>query len=188
VEEASVQSTQKTKRFAYLVAALYLCVACGALQAQVNVRLPALTTKTGSDVKIPVTVPDLNKENITSFEFVVLCDTTIIRFTGTEQEGTLSAGLMMFANTKVAPYGPGKMKVVCASATPLTGQGVLVYLKAKVQSKKGSSPLQLMSFNFNAGKPAAKTSNGTVKVESGLKSPSRNVKPSGSNDTLTPLK
>jgi hypothetical protein len=179
-----VQSIEGRMRSTILVLALLLCAGWGTLCAQVKVIVPALTLKAGSNVQIPVNVGDLAKENVTSFEFVVVCDTVIIRFTGVEQTGTLSNGLMMFANTKVAPYGPGKMKVVCASAKPLSGKGVLVYLKGTLQSRQGSSPLQLTNFVFNAGTPVPKITNGAAKVESASIDAQRKTKISGSADTL----
>jgi hypothetical protein len=179
-----VQLIKNRKRYTSFLFVLLVCGIWGTLQAQVNVSVPALTLKAGSEVQIPVKVTDLGREKITSFEFVVVCDTAIIRFTGVEQTGTLSNGLMMFANTKVSPYGPGKMKVVCASATPLAGQGVLVYVKATVQGRQGNSALQLTNFTFNAGTPIAKITSGNAKVGSASTNAKRRTKTSESADTL----
>jgi hypothetical protein len=153
---------KKSRSLMYCVA--LLLTVWGPLAAQIPLSLPRLSANPGATVRIPVTVGDLTGTDVTSFGFVVSCDTTIIRLTGTEQEGTLSSGLMMFANNHVRPFTPGKMKVVCASARPISGKGVLVYLTGIVQKKSGSSGLQLSECLLNAGSPPARSSDGSIKI------------------------
>jgi hypothetical protein len=132
------------------------------LSAQIPIGVPKISASTGTDIRIPLNVGDLTGQNVTSFEFVVSCDTNIIRLTGIDQEGTLSTGLTMFANNRVRPYGPGKMKVVCASAQPLSGNGVLVYLTGRVQKVVGDSQFQLTGLVLNTGTPGAQITNGML--------------------------
>ena len=142
------------------------------LHAQVPVTIPKLSVLPGAVVRIPLTIGDLSGKDVTSFEFVVACDTTVLRLSGVDQEKTLSSGLTMFSNNHVRPYGPGRMKVVCASSQPLTGSGVLVYVTGVAQKQNGSSSLQLSNCILNAGTPPTSVSDGslTVKPPKGIKS------------------
>ena len=143
---------------------LTLIVGPAVLHSQIAVTLTSISGVPGSALKIPVNVADLTGKDVSSFEFVVSCDTTVVRLIGIDQKETLSQGLTMFANNRVRPFGPGRMKVVCASAEPLSGSGVLVYVTATVQKKGGSSPLKLSDFLFNTGTPVVSTTDGVVKA------------------------
>src|SRR3990172_12920558 len=84
------------------------------LPAQIRVALPEVSVHPGTQISIPVRIGELAGEKVTAFEFVVSCDTNIVLLQGVDQRGTLSEGLTMFANNRVAPFGRGRMKVVCA--------------------------------------------------------------------------
>ena len=154
----------KNFRLAIFGIALALTAGVGTALAQVAVTIPNSGALPGAAITIPVNVGDLTGRNVTSYEFEVLCDSTIIRFTGVESPGTLSEGLGPVANYFVAPRGPGRMKVTCASATPIVGSGVLVYLKATAQSKIGTTNLELTGFLFNTGSPSATITNGSLRT------------------------
>ena len=150
---------------------IVLMVACwGMLFAQqVPVTLPALSVLPGTSVSIPIVVGSTTGANITAFEFVVTCDTTIITLDGIDATGTLSTGTWsLLSNNFAGGYGQGRMKVVAASYLPLTGSGVLVYIKGTTQNKPGSSPVQFESFIFNTGDttkdPQPKITTGSVRV------------------------
>lgn len=149
------------------------------LFCQVPINVPKLSAHPGVDLKIPLTTGDLSGQNVTSFEFVVSCDTSVLKLTGVEQEGTLSTGLTMFANNRVRPFNPGRMKVVCASAQPLSGSGVLVYLTAKTQKAIGVTQIQLSNFVLNTGTPATQITNGVFTA-----SVPENAKKATSRDTV----
>ena len=159
----------------FLGVILLVSPAGGCLHAQVPVAIPRLSVLPGAVVRIPLNIGDLSGKDVTSFEFVVACDTTVLRFSGVDQEKTLSSGLTMFANNHVRPYGPGRMKVVCAASQPLAGSGVLVYITGVAQKQNGTSSLQLSNCILNAGTPLTSVSDGslTVKPPKGSKSPIR---------------
>ncbi len=146
------------------VAGCLLAVWGARLEAQVPVGIPTISVVAGSVVRIPVNVGDLTGKDVTSFEFVVSCDTNVVRFTGVDQENTLSVGMLLFANNRVRPYGPGKMKVACAGARPISGSGVLVYLTGVAQKRKASSTMQLSDCVLNAGTPSASVTDGLLNV------------------------
>lgn len=156
----------KNFRLAICGIALGLTAGGGIALAQVPiaVTIPNSGALPGAAITIPVNVGDLTGRNVTSYEFEVWCDSTIIRFTGIQSSGTLSAGLGPVENYFVAPRGPGRMKVVCASATPLAGSGVLIYLKATAQTKIATTSLDLTGFLFNTGNPAAAITNGSLRI------------------------
>jgi hypothetical protein len=134
------------------------------LSAQIGVTLAEVKARPGTEFSIPLKIGDLTGEKVTSFEFVVSCDTNMVQLLGVDQEGTLSEGLTMFANNRVAPFGRGRMKVVCASANPLSGEGVLVKILARARGKNGRATLKLADFVLNAGKPAVETTAGVVMI------------------------
>jgi hypothetical protein len=144
------------------------------LHAQVPMTVPKLSVQGGTIVRIPVSVGDLSGKDVTSFEFVVVCDTTVLRLSGVDQDKTLSDGMTMFANNHVRPYGPGRMKVVCASSQPLAGDGVLVYVTGVAQEQDGTTPLKLTNCVLNAGTPSTSGTDGSlsVKLPKGIKSSS----------------
>jgi hypothetical protein len=162
---------------------LLVSVLFSSLTAQVQVRLPEMTAQAGNVITIPVTIGDLGSEKVTAFEFVVSCDTTVVRLSGVEQGGTLSEGLTMFANNRVRPYGPGRMKVVCASAEPIQGKGVLVKIIAEAANRAGSTGVLLTNVVLNAGKPEVRSVNGLIRLKTLAAQPSR-----GRSDSLVKVR
>jgi hypothetical protein len=146
--------------------AVLLSVSHSTILAQIQVKLPEISARAGSEISMPLTIGDLGGEKITSFEFVVSGDTSLVRFTGVDQSGTLSEGLTMFANNRVRPYSAGRMKVVCASAEPIQGKGVLVRIIGTIGNKSGSCPVILTNVVLNAGKPEARATNGFIRSKS----------------------
>ncbi|HCA80002.1 MAG TPA: hypothetical protein DEP53_09745 [Bacteroidetes bacterium] len=134
------------------------------LSAQIDVILPEVNARPGAEISIPLKIGELEGEKVTSFEFVVSCDTNLVQLLGVDQAGTLSEGLTMFANNHVAPFGRGRMKVVCASAIPLSGNGVLVKILALARGRNGKAALKLSDFILNAGKPTVETTAGVVMI------------------------
>ena len=132
------------------------------LAAQVTATIAETSTTPGIEIAIPLTVSNLTGKDVRSFEFVVSCDTAVASLTGVSQQKTLSEGLAMYANNKVAPFNRGRMKVVCASAKPLAGQGILVNLLVTVGKRAGSSPLAISDFMMNTGMPGVKTHSGSL--------------------------
>jgi hypothetical protein len=145
------------------------------LLAQVSVTIPRVSVLPGATVSIPVKVGDLSGKDVTSFEFVAVCDTNVLRLSGVDQEKTLSSGLTMFANNHVRPYHAGRMKVVCASSQPLAGSGVLVYITGIAQKRNGTSSLKMTNCILNTGLPPTSVSDGsiTVRPQKGSKSAAR---------------
>lgn len=159
----------------HLIALVFAVVLPTRIVAQVEVRLPDLRERPGSSLAIPLVVGDLTGKNITAFEFVVTCDSTVLELEGVDQKGTLSEGLTMFANNRVAPYNKSRMKVVCASARPIEGKGTLVRIMAKASKKAGTSMLSLSHVVMNAGLPQVRSIDGSVQLVKGLETKKKRV-------------
>jgi len=146
------------KRVAIALSALLLVSAVGL--AQVTVGLPTVTGKAGAAQTIPITVGDLTGKGAISFQFTVTFDSKVVTVSGVTTAGTLSAGL----NAPVVNAGTaGKITVVAAGTSAMSGSGTLIYLNA-TGAGKGTSALTFSSFQFNEGTPAATTTNGQFTV------------------------
>jgi hypothetical protein len=133
-----------------------------ALLSQISVRLPDTTAEAGARLKIPIRVLELTPFAVTSFRFVLSCDTSVATLEGVEQEGTVAQEALVAANNHVSPFHAGSMKVACASAAPLSGRGVLVYIVVAVKKTEGATPLKFSEFVFNGGSRKANVRNGSL--------------------------
>lgn len=132
--------------------------------AQIAVSLPNLSIGPNSSLTIPVNVGSLTGQGVIAYEFVISCDSTILRLDGIDASGTLSSGWSVIANNSAGGFNPGRMKVVAATFAPASGSGVLINLRATTKNKGDSTALQLSGFIFNAGSPASSVTNGSVRV------------------------
>ena len=147
--------------------------------AQIAVSIPDLQVDLSESGTIPINVGDLTGQNITSFQFTVTYDPSIITITGASSSGALTEGTAPTVNTGTN----GEVTVAWATATPVNGSGVLVNLEADFIGA-GSSNLNFSSFVFNEGVPASTTTNGSITVNSGT-TPTVSVSlPASSSGTL----
>ena len=128
---------------------------------QVNVTLPDTSAQTDATILIPVYVSDLTNQNITSYEFKILFDGDILDAKNIKIDGTLSNRLGWSFTRRIRN---SSIKVNGSGFTPLSGSGVLIYVKFKVVAKEGLSGLNFDSFIFNDGLPTANTFDGTFSV------------------------
>ena len=130
--------------------------------AQVSVTIPAVEGVVSESGTISIDVGDLSGQNVTSFQFTIAYNSSLINFSGADNAGTLTGGTAPIVNTST----PGEITVAWASATPLSGSGTLVKLEADYL-QAGNATLTFQSFVFNEGTPASSTSNGTVTITTG---------------------
>jgi len=149
------------KRVAIALGALLLVSTVGL--AQVSVSLPTQSYSAGSTQAIPITVGDLTGKGAISFQTTVTYDKSILEITGVTTANTLSAALN--APVVNADVANGKITIVCAGTSALSGSGTLIYLNAKFVGK-GTSALTFTSFQFNEGDPAVTLTNGQAGVPS----------------------
>lgn len=107
------------------------------LFAQVTLTLPTVTGLPNSEINAPVTVNDVSGLNISSFQFQFSFDSSVIEVLGIVSTGTLTAGSTPTKNSVNADL---YVRVAWAKATPLSGSGILFYVRIKFKSS-GSTPL-----------------------------------------------
>lgn len=122
-----------------------------------NVTTSGLTT----EFKIPIkTTALVTADNVLSFNFTGTYDATKLELTGYDLVGTKGEGgqgVINYNNTT------GTVSFAWAKATAISGDGILVYLKAKAKVK-GTQTVGLTTFMYNAGLPVVVTTSGTITV------------------------
>ncbi|MCK4689836.1 MAG: lamin tail domain-containing protein, partial [Candidatus Marinimicrobia bacterium] len=133
---------------------------CHVVVGAVDVGISDVQGDTSDVVVMPITVDDLTGKNVTSYEFTLTYDESVMNITGVDAAGTLSAGLSIVDND-----GVGQLTVAAAGSEALSGSGVLLNLNIELISN-GVCDVAFSNFMFNEGTPAAKT--GTAKAYVGL--------------------
>ncbi|HEY0658543.1 MAG TPA: cohesin domain-containing protein, partial [Pyrinomonadaceae bacterium] len=143
-----------------------LTVSPGAGCVGVPVSLPTSTVEAETTILVPVTVGDLTGLNITSYEFTVSYDTSVLQLASPafETTGTLTGaagGYTVFNDTTVPS---GQVRIGAFGTTPLSGAGTLIFIRFNVLPGPGmvTSPLKFIDFRFGEGTPADCTTNGSV--------------------------
>lgn len=131
----------------------------------VFVQLPDTNAIAGDTIWIPVVIDSITGQNVTSFRFVVSCDSTaaevIAPFFSTV------GGLIPETWSMSQNHSLGVISVVASGATPLSGQGLLLSLKLHVlpNAPEGViSSLVFLNFVFNQGQPPVDLTNGSLTV------------------------
>ena len=131
----------------------------GISNAQVSVGLPTVTGWPAMSVTVPLSVGSLTGLGVTAFQCTLTFDTAIVRLTGVDNAGTLSASFTMVTN----PNYPGELRIASAGYTPIVGSGTLVNLQFVLKSL-GSSTIDFTSFKFNEGTPKYSLTSGKITV------------------------
>ncbi len=147
-------------------AAILLLLGITISRGQVSVSLPAIQGNPGSSVDIPLTIGTVTGLGVTAFQFVLTFDTAIVKVTGVDGSGTLSASFTTVPNLTY----PGQLRVASAGITPIVGAGTLLILRAQLKNA-GTSGLNFSDFRFNEGSPLAITVNGKVTVQQSNQKP-----------------
>nr|WP_272508588.1 cohesin domain-containing protein [Salinibacter ruber] len=138
---------------------LVLCSPVG--KAQVDVQLPDTTVAVGEEVSIPVRAAGLSGEDVTSYQFTVPFDGSVLRLTGASAEGSLTP------SAPTVNAAEGELRVSFASASSLEGEGPLVRLTGEVAGA-GTDTLQfseLQLFDSGGGEVPTELESGTVTAE-----------------------
>nr|WP_272507830.1 cohesin domain-containing protein [Salinibacter ruber] len=138
---------------------LVLCSPVG--KAQVDVQLPDTTVAVGEEVSIPIRAAGLSGEDVTSYQFTVPFDRSVLRLTGASAEGSLTP------SAPTVNAAEGELRVSFASASSLEGEGPLVRLTGEVAGA-GTDTLQfseLQLFDSGGGEVPTEPESGTVTAE-----------------------
>lgn len=116
----------------------------------------------GDTVLVPVTTTDLTGLDVTSYEFEMSYDTTVVEPVEGESivtEGTLSSNFSADGNV----ISPGVLRVGAFGNNALQNAGTLVFVQLRVKAT-GTSPLGFVpnTFRFNNGSPVAATGGGSL--------------------------
>ncbi len=138
-----------------------------------SVSLPNVTASPGTEVTIPVTVGDTTGLQITSYDFQITFDPTIVQPSASPSDtaGTLSSAMLITPNTS----NSGHLIISAFQGNFLAGAGTLINLKFTVVGASGSTPLTFEdytdpnslfhpAFQFNEGVPASALTNGSITV------------------------
>ena len=127
--------------------------------SQVNITIPDTTVNLNinDEFLVPVYVSSLDGQNVRAFQFEVNYNSNYLAYVSMQKGNVISGGFYTDANETTT----GKITIAGAGAYPLSGEGVLVYVKFKILAE-GSSSITLSNFKFNEGSPTASITNGTV--------------------------
>ena len=137
------------------------------LAGTVQVTLPTATKAPADNFDVPVTVGDLSGMNVTSFDFDLLYDPTVIQpqTMQTNGVGTLSAACGTFSNVIPVSATQSRLAVSTACVNPLVGAGTLISLKFTAVGLIGTnSSLSFSPFIFNAGVPTNMSNTGNIAI------------------------
>jgi hypothetical protein len=130
-----------------------------------SVALPRLVTPADSEVLIPISVRDVAKKEVYSYEFDLRYDPSVIQpiENSADIAGTASRGLSVVTN----PNEPGLLRVVTYGAYPMNDDGLLMNLRFTAVGAPGtSSPLTIERIMFNEGDPGVLVTDGQVQLSS----------------------
>lgn len=130
------------------------------------VSLADITAAPGTVVNIPVRLENLNSRAISSYQFDVKYDPSVItpNASAADVTGTKSDGLGVISNSPVE----GVLKVAVYGALPVTGDGVYLNLTFTVTGGVGAgSPVVVEGFRYNDGSAGVRTTKGAVYVTRG---------------------
>ncbi|NOX45686.1 MAG: hypothetical protein GXO89_01755 [Chlorobi bacterium] len=131
----------------------------------VELRIPDLTADIGDFVNIPIYVDNsVTGESIYSYQFKIYHNAARLSFVSIETTGTMS---QTWGTPTSNVSGNNYLFIAGAGSTPLTGTGILFYMRFQCISSGGSS----LNFDgtatynfFNEGTPAITFDNGSISI------------------------
>jgi hypothetical protein len=130
---------------------------------KISVSAPNKTVRSGSELVIPIEIGNLNRKDITSYQFELAYSPKVIRPAANPCDvlGTVSKDLVVTCNGETA----GLLKVVVFGIKSLENSGVLLNLRfAAIGSAGSSSPLTFKGLMLNEGEPQARSTDGEITV------------------------
>jgi hypothetical protein len=129
----------------------------------VGISVPNTKAAQGSLVTVPVSISNLRGRGITSYQFDVAYDPSILEPVQAPADlaGTLSEGFGMAANSPE----PGLLKVAVYGVAPASVDGIYVNLRFKALGDAGSqTPVNINGFRINDGTTPVWPTGGVVTV------------------------
>jgi hypothetical protein len=149
--------------FKWLILVLALVFHLETNAKTIGLRIPATSGTEGSYINVPINADtSFTGENVIAFELGLTFNTSIFTLDTIVTTGTLTASWTNFLLDRSAS---GKVRIVAANATALSGTGVLFYLRLYAKSY-GSSYINFdaTSTILNEGNPGTKLTNGLIQI------------------------
>lgn len=151
--------------FCFVVILCSAVLAAAAVPGCDTVSIPAgITTTRNNVVVVPINTTDVTGQGVLSFDTRVNYDPNVLTFIGTDQAGTISAGMTVTVNSNTA----GVLNISGYQTGNAAGAGVLLKLRFFAVGAVGTtSPVTFNSFMYNEGTPCSSTTGGSVNIISG---------------------
>jgi len=166
----------------YLFLFVFVTIFSGIINAQVTLTLPSASGQVGNEIIVNVSVNDVTSLQMKSFQFQINYDPAIIDILDAITAGTLSSG----ASATDSKPADGKFRVAWASANAISGSGVLIKLKIKINAVGNSSLTYVSSDGFFNSEFASSTgvlsvtaNNGVISTSETNTPPTLNMTPNG---------
>ena len=108
---------------------LLLLIFTSIMEAQITLTLPKLSGEVGKELMFPIKICDVTGMNVSAYQFQINYDQAIIQIYDTSVLGTLSN---YSKTTNFVDTANGIIRIAWASPEPITGEGILLYLKIKI--------------------------------------------------------
>lgn len=169
------------KSFKYLLAFLLLPAYQGLAAGTIGFSIHDSVVVQGNTISFPIYADSsLTGQNVTAFQLQISYNTSIFAADTIVTAGTMS---QVFGSVSCNLSVAGKITVAAAGTTPLTGKGILIYVRLKAIGS-GYSYLSFtgVAHNFlNEGSPPATWDNGYITTQP---APTITVSPSSGNVTV----
>ncbi len=139
---------QRISNILVVCAILITSVSAFAAPVVINATMPAVQydpSKIGQTITIPILVSDITGMGILGFNFTLTYDTTVVKYIGYDDAGTVSAGITQIGNNDIAN---SRLMWAAAGMAPLSGKDTLVRLQFKLVGI-GNTALNFPIFKFN---------------------------------------
>lgn len=128
----------------------------------VDLWFPDTEASAGSYINIPVYIEDVTGLGITSLDIKIGYYSSVLTPIEVIEAGSLTQGWGDLSMTQIAP---GTIRVTGGGSLPLTGRGVLFYIRFRVTNSMGTySELIFREATFNGGDLNTNTTNGFLLV------------------------
>lgn len=134
-------------------------------QDSVMVILPDLQAGFNQEVTVPVVLGeyDGNATPVTAIQFTLQFDPDLVEFVSATNVGTNTNGWFLFTN----PASSGSV-VFALAGTSDSGSGTILNITLRTLAKEGTTPIELVNFDFNEGVPPSAHNNGSLLVDMDL--------------------
>ena len=141
----------------------FLKIEAGSPESAIHVSVPDTSAIAGTSIALPVFVDSLNNRGISSFDFKLKFEPSLVSVKGIDTTATLVSGWDQFEVVL------SENAVFCemGGSFNLAGNGALLYINVEtLNSAAGNSaPFNFDYFTFNQGFPPAFTTNGSISIK-----------------------